>query len=105
MANGTTSLFSIVVTLLQHFEESLSVSIYIWFQRIAGEIKSFSADGLVSPKVLKRAGKFMLYLLRAGKKALEDGGITEEVMGELDKTRCGVLIGSAVGGMSVKSKD
>lgn len=46
----------------------------------------------------------MLYLLRAGKKALIDGGITEEVMGELDKKRCGVLIGSALGGMSVKSR-
>ncbi|XP_024026694.1 3-oxoacyl-[acyl-carrier-protein] synthase II, chloroplastic [Morus notabilis] len=72
--------------------------------RIGGEIKSFSADGLVSPKVSKRADKFMLYLLRAGKKALIDGGITEEVMGELDKKRCGVLIGSALGGMSVATE-
>ena len=46
----------------------------------------------------------MLYLLTAGKKALIDGGITEEVMRELDKKRCGVLIGSALGGMSVKTK-
>lgn len=46
----------------------------------------------------------MLYLITAGKKALADGGITEEVMRELDKRRCGVLIGSALGGMSVKSK-
>lgn len=44
----------------------------------------------------------MLYLLTAGKKALEDGGITEEVMRQFDKTRCGVLIGSAMGGMKVR---
>ncbi|KAK4775400.1 hypothetical protein SAY86_010335 [Trapa natans] len=69
--------------------------------RIAGEIKSFSTDGWVVPKLAKRMDKFMLYMLTAGKKALADGGITEDVMGVLDKTRCGVLIGSAMGGMKV----
>lgn len=43
----------------------------------------------------------MLYLLAAGKKALEDGGVTEDVMKELDIAKCGVLIGSALGGMKV----
>ncbi|MQM05500.1 hypothetical protein Taro_038313 [Colocasia esculenta] len=69
--------------------------------RIAGEIKSFSPDGWVAPKLSKRMDKFMLYLLVAGKKALTDGGITEDVLDELDKTKCGVLIGSAMGGMKV----
>ncbi|RZC81119.1 hypothetical protein C5167_043685 [Papaver somniferum] len=49
----------------------------------------------------QRDDKFMLYMLTAGKKALDDGGISEEVMNELDKTRCGVLIGSGMGGMKV----
>ncbi|KAL2243170.1 3-oxoacyl-[acyl-carrier-protein] synthase II, chloroplastic isoform X1 [Sesamum indicum] len=71
--------------------------------RIAGEIKNFSPDGWVSPKLSKRADKFMLYLLTAGKKALADGGITDDVMAELDKTRCGIIIGSALGGMKVFS--
>ncbi|EPS61225.1 hypothetical protein M569_13573, partial [Genlisea aurea] len=69
--------------------------------RIAGEIKSFSTDGWVAPKLLKRLDKFMLYILTAGKKALADAGIDEDVMKEIDKTRCGVLIGSAMGGMKV----
>ncbi|KAJ6957600.1 hypothetical protein D5086_031885 [Populus alba] len=69
--------------------------------RIAGEIKSLSTDGWVAPKLSKRMDKFMLYMLTAGKKALADGGITEDVMGELNKTKCGVLIGSAMGGMKV----
>lgn len=43
----------------------------------------------------------MLYMLTAGKKALADGGITEDVIKELDKAKCGVLIGSALGGMKV----
>eukprot|EP00249_Psilotum_nudum_P023385 c28853_g1_i3 orf=238-1935(-) len=69
--------------------------------RIAGEIKSFSSDGWVSPKFSKRMDKFMLYLMTAGKMALEDGRMTPEVMKQLDKTRSGVLIGSALGGMKV----
>ncbi|MCL7022257.1 hypothetical protein MKW94_003559, partial [Papaver nudicaule] len=43
----------------------------------------------------------MIYMLTAGKKALADGGIMEEVMNGLDKTRCDVLIGSGMGGMKV----
>ncbi|KAM5547147.1 3-oxoacyl-[acyl-carrier-protein] synthase II, chloroplastic [Rosa sericea] len=69
--------------------------------KIGGEIKSFSTDGWVAPKFSRRMDKFMLYLLTAGKKALADGGITEEVMEKIDKTKCGVLIGSAMGGMKI----
>ncbi|XP_050216894.1 3-oxoacyl-[acyl-carrier-protein] synthase II, chloroplastic [Mercurialis annua] len=69
--------------------------------RIAGEIKSFSTEGWIAPKLSKRMDKFMLYMLTAGKKALADGGITEDMMNELDKARCGVVIGSAMGGMKV----
>ena len=61
-------------------------------QKIAAEIKSFSADGCVSPKLFKRADKSVLYLLTAGKKALADAGITEQVTNVLDKTRCGLLL-------------
>ena len=81
----------------------LSILTVLFLQRIAGEIKSFSTDGWVAPKLSKRMDKFMLYMLTAGKKALADGGITEDVMNELDKVRCGVLIGSAMGGMKVTS--
>ncbi|XP_073150886.1 3-oxoacyl-[acyl-carrier-protein] synthase II, chloroplastic-like isoform X2 [Henckelia pumila] len=69
--------------------------------RIAGEIKSFSAEGYVAPKFMKRMDRFMLYTLKAGKKALANGGITEAFMDELNKRRCGVLVGSAMGGMKV----
>ncbi|KAF1887592.1 hypothetical protein Lal_00040646 [Lupinus albus] len=71
--------------------------------RIAGEIKSFSTEGWVAPKLSKRMDKFMLYMLTAGKKALVDGGITKDVMDELNKEKCGVLIGSGMGGMKVFS--
>ncbi|KAL6134746.1 hypothetical protein ACLB2K_066974 [Fragaria x ananassa] len=45
----------------------------------------------------------MVFLITAGKKALADGGITKEVSGDIDKIRCGVVIGSALGGMRVFS--
>lgn len=64
-------------------------------------IKSFSTDGWVAKKLSKRMDKFMSYLLTAGKKALIDGGITHDIMDELNKEKCGILIGSAMGGMQV----
>ncbi|KAH9713734.1 Beta-ketoacyl-(acyl-carrier-protein) synthase I [Citrus sinensis] len=67
--------------------------------RIAAEIKSLSTDGWISPKIVKKADKYLIYALVAGKKALVDAGITEQVSGELDKSRCGVIIGSAMGGL------
>ncbi|KAI3917666.1 hypothetical protein MKW98_021428, partial [Papaver atlanticum] len=67
----------------------------------SGEIKSFSTDGWVAPKLSERAEKFMLFMLTARKKTLSDGGISEEVMNEQDKTRFGALTGSGMGGMKV----
>ncbi|XP_002965643.2 3-oxoacyl-[acyl-carrier-protein] synthase II, chloroplastic [Selaginella moellendorffii] len=69
--------------------------------RIAGEIKDFSADGWVAPKFSRRMDKFMLYLLTAGKKAVANAGIAGDGSVELDKSKCGVLMGSAMGGMQV----
>ena len=63
-------------------------------QRIGGEIKSFSTDSWVARKLSKRMDKYMLYLLTVGKKALADGGITHDKMDELNKEKCGILIGS-----------
>ncbi|KAI3766364.1 hypothetical protein L2E82_16419 [Cichorium intybus] len=73
--------------------------------KIAGEIKSFSPDDWVSPKLSKRVDKFTLYSITAGKKALEDGGVTSVVMREFDLTKCGIIIGSALGGMKVIVKN
>ena len=88
---------------MHNYAETCCTSLTLCFiQRIAGEIKSFSTDGWVAAKLAKRMDKFMQYLITAGKKALENAGITEEVMNELEKSRCGVLIGSAMGGMKVQ---
>jgi 3-oxoacyl-[acyl-carrier-protein] synthase II len=49
----------------------------------------------------RRMDNYIRYLMVAGKKTLEDAGITTEVIESLDKSRCGILIGSAMGGMQV----
>ncbi|TYH53340.1 hypothetical protein ES332_D09G093800v1 [Gossypium tomentosum] len=69
--------------------------------KIGAELKSFSPEGFVSSKLAMRADNFMLYLITAGKKALADGGISDEVNGQLDKTRCGIIVGSAMGGLRI----
>ncbi|GBG68636.1 hypothetical protein CBR_g3177 [Chara braunii] len=69
--------------------------------RIAAEIKSFCGDGYIAPKMAKRMDRYIRYVLVAGKKALEDGGLVGSVLEKVDKTRCGVLIGSAMGGLQV----
>lgn len=67
--------------------------------KIAGEIKSFDASGYVQKKWVKRQDKVMLYLQVAGKKALEAAGVSWEDDDTLDKKKCGILIGTAMGGL------
>lgn len=69
--------------------------------KIAGEIKSFDYTGYVHPKMARRMDKYMWYLLTAGKRALEHAGMDEAGREAFDKLKCGVLIGSAMGGMQV----
>ncbi|CAI5477397.1 unnamed protein product [Closterium sp. Yama58-4] len=69
--------------------------------RIAGEIKEFKDKGYVHPKMARRMDKYMRYLLTAGKRALKDAHMTHEVQEGFNKQKCGVLIGSAMGGMQV----
>lgn len=71
--------------------------------RFAGEIRGFDAGDYLDKKQARRVDPFIRYTAVAGKKALEKGGVTSEVLLQLDKTRCGVLIGSGMGGMSVFS--
>lgn len=69
--------------------------------RIAGEIKSLDCDGYVLKKWEKRVDKVIKYLTVAGKKALEQAGLPWEgpELKDLDRQKCGILIGSAMGGM------
>lgn len=73
--------------------------------RIAGEIKSLDCDGYVLKKWVKREDNVMKYLQVAGKKALEGSGLPWEgpELQELDRSKCGILIGTAMGGLQTFS--
>lgn len=70
--------------------------------RIAGEIKSLDCEGYVLKKWEKRIDAVIKYLQVAGKKALESTGLPwdGQELKDMDRTRCGILIGTAMGGMS-----
>ncbi len=69
--------------------------------KFAGEVQDFSVDGYMDKKQARRVDPFIRYAMVAGKKALESAQVNEEALSKLDKSRCGVIIGSGMGGMSV----
>lgn len=69
--------------------------------KIAGEIKDFDPEGYLDKKQARRVDKCMAYAMVGGKKALEMAGLQGDALNKLNKERCGVLIGTGMGGMSV----
>jgi 3-oxoacyl-[acyl-carrier-protein] synthase II len=69
--------------------------------RFAGVVRNFDVGDYLDKKQARRVDPFIRYTAVAGKKALEQGKLIGEALSNLDKTRCGVLIGSGMGGMSV----
>lgn len=69
--------------------------------RIAGIIRNFDVGDYMEKKQARRADPFIRYILVAGKKALESGRIDRGSLTRLDKPRCGIIIGSGMGGMSI----
>lgn len=69
--------------------------------RFAGIIKDFDCGDYLDKKQARRVDRFIAYSIVAGKKALEYGNISQEQLAKLDKSRCGVVIGSGMGGMGV----
>lgn len=71
--------------------------------RFAGVIRNFDTGDYLDKKQARRVDPFIRYTVVAGKKALEKGQLQGDAFERLDKRRCGVLIGSGMGGMSVFS--
>jgi 3-oxoacyl-[acyl-carrier-protein] synthase II len=71
--------------------------------RFAGVIHAFDPGEYLDKKQARRVDKFISYGVVAAKKAMENAGFTQEVLTQLDKKKCGVIIGSGMGGMSVFS--
>ena len=69
--------------------------------RIAGAVRNFDPGDYMEKKQARRVDPFIRYAVVAGKKCLESGKLDPEALAKLDKTRCGIIIGSGMGGMSV----
>jgi len=73
--------------------------------QIACEISNFDASAYLDKKSERRMDDVVKYTIAAGKRALEDAGLSQgtECFDNLDKERCGILIGSAMGGTSLST--
>ena len=71
--------------------------------RFAAPVRQFDAGDYMDKKQARRVDKFVSYATVAGKKALESSGFSLDNLAHLNKERCGVLIGSGMGGMGMFS--
>jgi 3-oxoacyl-[acyl-carrier-protein] synthase II len=71
--------------------------------RFAGSVQGFEVGDYMDKKQARRVDPFIRYAMVAGKKAVENGGLRGEALENLDKSRCGVLVGSGMGGMTTFS--
>jgi 3-oxoacyl-[acyl-carrier-protein] synthase II len=71
--------------------------------RFAGSVQNFDTGHYIDKKQARRVDPFIRYALVAGKKALEKGNLTPENLALLNKSRCGIIIGSGMGGMQMFS--
>jgi 3-oxoacyl-[acyl-carrier-protein] synthase II len=67
--------------------------------RFAGSVRPFEVGDYLDKKQARRVDPFIRYAVVAGKKALEHAGLQGDAFAGLDKERCGILIGSGMGGM------
>jgi 3-oxoacyl-[acyl-carrier-protein] synthase II len=69
--------------------------------RFAGAVRDFDPGDYIDKKQARRVDPFIRYAMVAGKRALEHGNLTGEAFNALDKSRCGIIIGSGMGGMTI----
>jgi 3-oxoacyl-[acyl-carrier-protein] synthase II len=71
--------------------------------RFAGIVRDFHPEDYIDKKQARRIDKFIAYGIVSGKKALAHTQLFPENLNTLNKSRCGILIGSGMGGMTVYS--
>ena len=71
--------------------------------RFAGEIKAFDTGVYLDKKQARRVDPVIRYTMVAGKKALEKANLAGDNLNQLNKSRCGILIGSGMGGSNMFS--
>lgn len=65
--------------------------------KIAGELKGFDPSGVVDKKEARRMDPSEQYAMVASAQAVKDAGLD---LGSIDLDRCGVVIGSGIGGIT-----
>ena len=68
--------------------------------KLAGEVKNFDAAGLLGKRECKKLDLFTQYALAATDEAVAGSGINWE---QEDRSRCGVVFGSGIGGFETVS--
>lgn len=69
--------------------------------RIGAIISNFDPGDYIEKKQARRIDKYIAYTMVAGKKAIESAGFDPEELSRLNKKKCGIIIGSGMGGMDV----
>ena len=69
---------------------------------VKASVKDFSAEGLFDKKELRRTDIITQYAVYAADKAIKDAGSDFK---DLDPYRCGVIIGSGIGGMETTQEE
>lgn len=72
--------------------------------RFGGVIKDFDPGDYLDKKQARRVDRYIAYGVVAAKKAMEASLLPQDQADKLDKKRCGVIIGSGMGGMGVFSE-
>ena len=79
--------------------DSFDVSGYA--TRFAAAVSGFDTEGYLDKKQARRVDPFIAYAIVAGKKALEYAGLNLEDLSSLNKAKCGIVVGSGMGGMKL----
>lgn len=69
--------------------------------RFAGVVKDFEPEAYLDKKQARRVDKSIAFSIAAGKEAIKLSQLDSESLERLDKSRCGILIGSGMGGMNM----
>lgn len=69
--------------------------------RIAGLVHGFDTAHYMDKKQARRTDPFIRYGIVAGKRALEQAALTGDALQQLNRERCGIIIGSGMGGMDM----
>lgn len=67
----------------------------------AASIVEFDPGTYIEKKQARRIDRYIGYALVAGKKAMEQALLNPEALEKLNKQRCGIIIGSGMGGMGI----